>query len=200
MNGKEKLLEDLRRYEPCCEQEEKDRELLIRAIETEEDVFERRNEFKHITASAWIVNKKRDRVLMVFHNIYNSWSWLGGHSDGDTDLLSVALRESREESGVRNIRPVSEDIFSVENLTVEGHEKNGRYVSSHLHLNVTYLLEADDEDPLRAKPDENSGARWLTPEEAVEMSTEPWFRKRVYPKLNKKAGARSRADQEKDGK
>lgn len=53
-----------------------------------------------MTASAWVVNKDRSKVLMIYHNIYNSWSWLGGHADGETDLLAVAIREVREEAGI----------------------------------------------------------------------------------------------------
>ena len=62
---------------------------------------------------------------------------------GETDLLSVAIWEVKEEAGISNVRPVSEEIFSLESLTVDGHVKKGNYVSSHLHLNITYLLEAD---------------------------------------------------------
>ena len=74
-------------------------------------------------------------------------------------------------------------------LTVDGHEKRGRYVGSHLHLNVTYLAVASPEEPLRVKPDENSGVRWFMLDEAVEASTEEWMRARVYEKLNRKVRA-----------
>ena len=98
---------------------------------------------------------------MAYHNIYDSWSWLGGHADGERDLLSVALREVEEESGLTAVRPVREDLFSLEILTVDGHEKRGAYVPSHLHLNVTYLLEAEDGQSLRSKPDENQAVAWF---------------------------------------
>lgn len=137
----------------------------------------------HITASAWVVNRDRRKVLLVYHNIYNSWSWLGGHADGETDLLAVALREVKEEAGIANVRPVSPDIYSLESLTVDGHVKKGQYVSSHLHLNVTYLLEADSDEAVTIKEDENSGVAWFTPEEALAKSTEPWFVTHVYAKL-----------------
>lgn len=71
-------------------------------------------------------------------------------------------------------------------LTVDGHMKRGEYVSSHLHLNVTYLLIADDTNVLTVKPDENSGVKWFTPEGAVEASSEKWFREHIYNKLNEK--------------
>ena len=120
---------------------------------------------------------------MVYHNIYDSWSWLGGHADGETDLLAVAVREVKEEAGISEVHPLTEKIFSMESLTVDGHVKNGRYVSSHLHLNITYLLEADSEETVSIKEDENSGVAWFSPEEALERSTEPWFVKHVYSKL-----------------
>lgn len=180
------LLEQMERYIPFNEQEERDKRLILKCLREEPDIFARENELAHMTASGWVVNKGRDRVLMAYHKIYDSWSWLGGHADGETNLLQVALREVREESGVRKVHPVSEDIFSLEVLTVDGHVKKGSYVSSHLHLNVTYLLEAGEEEALRVKEDENSGVAWFGLEEAVRASSEPWFQKWVYAKLNEK--------------
>ena len=180
------LLEELEQYRPWNEQEERDRTELLRRLRSGEDLYTRDNSAGHLTASAWVVSPDRRQVLMAYHNIYDSWSWLGGHADGDHDLLAVALREVREESGLTAVRPVSRSIYSVEILTVDGHEKRGAYVSSHLHLNVTYLLEADPADPVRCKPDENSRVGWFGLEEAVAASSEPWFRERVYQKLNEK--------------
>lgn len=109
--------------------------------------------------------------------------------DGERDLLRVAVREACEESGLRSVRPVNEAVFSVEILTVNGHEKRGAYVSSHLHYNVTYLLEADAGAPLRVKRDENSAVKWFALDQAVAASDEPWMRERVYKKLNQKLRA-----------
>ena len=180
------LLEQIETYHPWNEQEEKDKVLILDWIKNNVDAFSRDNKVAHMTASAWVVNRERDKVLMLYHNIYHSWSWLGGHADGETDLLSVALREVKEEAGISKVRPVSEGIFSLESLTVDGHEKNGVYVSSHLYLNVTYLMEADPEEKVSIKEDENSGVAWFAPEEALERSTEPWFVDRVYKKLIEK--------------
>ncbi|MDV2887536.1 NUDIX domain-containing protein, partial [Alkalihalophilus pseudofirmus] len=73
---------------------------MLRYIDTFPDILTRKNEFAHFSSSAWTVNKDRTKVLMAFHNIYQSWSWLGGHADGDDHLLRVALRETREETGL----------------------------------------------------------------------------------------------------
>lgn len=183
------LVEQIRAFQPWNQQEERDREELLRRLGSGEALYTRDNAAAHLTASAWVVSPDRRQVLMAWHNLYGSWAWLGGHADGERDLLAVALREVREESGLTNLRPVLPDIFSLEILTVDGHEKRGIYVSSHLHLNVTYLLEANPVDPVRKKPDENSAVGWFGLEDAVAASTEPWFQERIYKKLNAKLAA-----------
>ena len=183
------LREEIRRYEPFNEQEREDKKEILRQMEQADHILTRDNRNAHITVSAWIMDRDRKKVLMAYHNLYQSWAWLGGHADGDADLKAVALKEIREESGLESVRFVTEDIFSLEILTVDGHEKRGSYVPSHLHLNVTYLLEADEGEALTIKPDENSGVRWFTLEESETAPTEPWFCARVYRKLNDKLRA-----------
>mgnify|MGYP002603262440 CR=1 FL=1 len=180
------LLGQLEQYRPFNEQEERDRDILLRCLREEGDIFTRDNAMAHMTASAWVVNRERTKVLMAYHNIYHSWSWLGGHADGERNLLKVAIREVMEESGLKQVRPVAEEVYSLEILTVDGHEKRGAYVSSHLHLNVTYLLIADDSDALTVKPDENSGVRWFALDEALKACSEPWMAEHIYKKLNEK--------------
>ena len=174
-------------YKPYNEQEAHDQAVMRQLLATQPDLFTRENQVAHMTASSWLLNATHDKVLMIYHNIYHSWAWTGGHADGDRDLLAVAKREAMEETGVTEIRAISEDIFSLEILTVDGHEKRGAYVPSHLHLNVTYLLEADPELPLRIKEDENSEIGWIGVEEIERRSTEKWFVERIYSKLCKKA-------------
>ena len=183
------LTDAIRAYRPWNEQESADREAILGFLAANEDAFVRTCPNAHMTASAWVVNRDRSKVLMVYHKIYDSWSWTGGHADGEEDLLSVAVREVKEETGVKTVTPVSDDIYSLEVLTVDGHEKRGRYVSSHLHMNVTYLLEADETEELRVCEDENRGVSWFTLEGALEASTEPWFVQRIYAKLNDKLSA-----------
>ena len=108
--NRQKLVSQIRRYVPYNEQEEADKALILNWIEKNDDAF-LRDVVAHMTASAWVVDKDRSKVLMVYHNIYHSWSWLGGHADGETDLLAVAIREVKEEAGISDVRPVSEEIF-----------------------------------------------------------------------------------------
>lgn len=176
------LRQQIAAYVPYNEQEASDRRLMLQAIDRFDDLLTRDNEVMHFTASAWVVTPDRSRVLMIYHNIYQSWAWTGGHADGEADLLAVALREVQEESGLQTLRPVSPKIFSLEILGVDAHVKRGRHVSCHLHLNLTYLIEASEDEPLRMKPDENSGVAWVPAEQVEQRSSEPEMRV-VYRKL-----------------
>ncbi|KZL90576.1 NUDIX hydrolase [Clostridium magnum] len=188
--------DSIKTYNPYNEQEEKDREIILKCIDKFHNILTRENEIAHITSSAFVLNKTKDKVLMVHHNIYNSWSWTGGHADGEEDLLAVAIREVREETGVNNIRPVSSDIFSLDILTVLGHVKRGKYVAPHLHLSVAYLVEADESELLIIKEDENSGVKWIPIEEVNAYSNEPHMQK-VYSKLISKIKELKRKCQDK---
>ena len=180
------LREEILAFGPGCEQEETEKRLMLAYLERFSDLLSRENEMAHFTASCWIVNPARDKVLLAYHNLYHSWAWLGGHADGDGDLRRVALREAQEESGLTQARILGEGIFSLEILGVDGHVRRGRYVGTHLHLNVTYLLEADDRLPIRAKPDENSAVRWMPVGEVLQAVSEPEMRV-VYRKLMERA-------------
>lgn len=181
----EEIKSSLERYVPFNEQEEKDKALILSEMKDDEILY-RSNLNEHITVSAWVVNQSYDKVLMAYHNIYDSWAWLGGHADGEADLKKVALKEAAEESGIEHAKIAYDGIFSIEVLTVDGHIKKGAYVSSHLHLNFTYLIVADENDALRVKKDENSNVAWLTFDEAISKSNEAWFKQNIYPKLIEK--------------
>ena len=184
-----RFIEAIERYFPAGEQERQDARMMRRYAEIFPDVLSRTNETAHFTASAWIVSPDRSRVLMIYHNIYNSWSWTGGHADGQDDPLAVAIKEAREETGLAHIRPAGEELLSLEILTVKAHVKRGKYVVPHLHLNLTYLLEADDADAIHIKPDENSGVKWFAPEDALNACTEPEMLP-IYRKLIKRSAKR----------
>ena len=179
------LRDQIAAYMPCCPQECADQRLMLKYIDENADILLRSNETAHFSASAWVVNPARDRVLMIYHNIYQSWAWPGGHADGEADLLGVAMREVTEETGATRLREVGGGIFSLEILPVEPHFKRGAFVAAHLHLNLTYLLEASDGQALAVKPDENSGVKWFALDQAISASSEPAMRI-VYQKLNEK--------------
>ena len=179
------LREQIEHFEPFNEQERVDKEMMLEYMNTFEDVLTRENRMCHFTASSWIVNKERTKVLMIYHNIYQSWAWTGGHSDGDEDLLHVALKEAQEESGLKNLKVLSDGIYSLEIVTVDCHIKRGKFVPSHLHLDCSYLLEADENEPLKIKEDENSGVKWIDIDKTIEITNEPKMVP-IYQKLNDK--------------
>lgn len=163
------IKEVLEKYEPYNEQEKNDKEMMLNYINTFDDVLTRKNKMCHFTVSNWIVNHDRTKVLMVYHNIYKSWSWTGGHCDGDSDLLHVALKEATEESGIENFKVLSDGLFSIEIAGVDPHIRRGEFVPSHLHLNCTYLLEADDNAELKINEDENSGVKWIDIDKVLDV-------------------------------
>ena len=179
------IQEQLQRFIPCDEQETADLGLILDALYKYPDIFERSNQVMHMTASSWIINPSREKVLMIYHNIYDSWAWTGGHADGERDLCLVAEREAREETGLSDLNLLLPDPISVEILTVNSHIKHGCFVPSHLHLNVTYLFMANDQQAIRAKTDENKAVAWFGLDDAVKACSEPWMRP-IYAKLNRK--------------
>ena len=177
------LFDEISSFVPGCEQEERDKAQMLGFMCGCSDYLERSNLVAHVTTSVWTVNPSRTKTLMVYHKLYDSWSWIGGHADGECDLRLVALRELREETGVSRARLVRQSILSLETLTVDGHVKRGIYVPSHLHFNVTFLAEADESEKLVTNEAENKGVKWFTFADALVASNENWMVEHVYKKL-----------------
>jgi len=180
-----KWVEDIKNYLPYNEQEAEDKRVSVQCLETYDNLLTRENPLIHVTSSGYIVNKDRTKVLMVHHNIYKTWCWTGGHADGESDLLHVAIKEAIEETGVAHIRPISDKILSLDIIDVIGHLKRQKYVSAHLHLSLAYLLEAEEDEKLMVKEDENSGVKWLPIDKLHEYSNEPNMVE-LYNKFNEK--------------
>ena len=185
MNSLKKIKEWLNTFTSFNEQGTSGLSAHKAVLEEEENLLLRDNVKMHFTASAWVLNPSKNKVLMLYHNIYQSWSWSGGHADGEGDLLSVAMKEVKEESGLVSLKPLSDSPISIEILGVQPHYKKQKYVSAHLHLNYTFLLHNTKEEKLKICPEENSKVGWLSPDEAVRSSTEAWM-KPIYKKLNQK--------------
>jgi 8-oxo-dGTP pyrophosphatase MutT (NUDIX family) len=174
-------------YIPTNNQEEQDKKVILDYAKCFPDnILLRENEFAHITSSGFIMNKELDKVLMVHHNIRNAWAWTGGHADGEDDLLNVAIKEAREETGINHVVPYIEQIASIDILPVFGHMRKGKYVSAHLHLSIAYILIASDEDKLAINKDENSGVCWF----GIDRFTKDYFDEQdlyLYGKLIQRA-------------
>jgi ADP-ribose pyrophosphatase YjhB (NUDIX family) len=147
---------------PGNNQESQDKETIVNYIEKfPNNILLRDNKFAHITSSGFIMNEALDKVLLVHHNIRNVWAWTGGHVDGDTDFLHVAIKEAKEETGISDVIPLSNNIVSIDILPVYGHVRKDKYISAHLHLSVAYILIASEDETLIINEDENSGVSWF---------------------------------------
>ncbi len=182
-----KLREQIESYVPFDEVEEKDKAYLLKWIDTFPDVLTRENEFGHFASSALVVNKDRTKMLVVYHNIYDAWIFPRGHADGEEDLLSVTVREVEEETGLKT-KVLDNSIFAISASPIVGHVKRGKYVSAHTHLDVVYLLEADEKEPLSFSEEESKGVKWIPLEEATGDNIVDFIRpvhKRLIEKLKK---------------
>jgi 8-oxo-dGTP pyrophosphatase MutT (NUDIX family) len=183
MNFREAIL----RYEPSNEQEKNDKSVILQYIEHfYHNILTRENQIAHMTSSGVILNKSLDKMLMIHHNIYKTWTWTGGHADGDSNMLEVALKEAREETGAANIQPLISDLASIDIIPVYGHRKRGQYISSHLHLNTSYILIADENEELFMNEEETSGVRWIEVNNLDHYSNEPYLID-IYNKIIEKA-------------
>ncbi|MDA3932453.1 MAG: NUDIX hydrolase [Tenericutes bacterium] len=168
-----KYIKDIENYQPYNEQEQMDKTLILNFIKNNSDHLYRENLAAHLTSSAIVINQDKTKVLFAYHNIYDSWSWVGGHNDGDDDLLKVAIKETKEETGIEEVNPYSEDIYMIDVIYVQNHIKNGKHVPDHLHLNVTYLLIANDNQTLTVKEDENQAVAWFELDDVFNKISEP---------------------------
>lgn len=184
------LRQEIENYTPFNEQEERDKEQFLKFIDVFDNVLTRDNIFGHFSSSAFVVNKERNKMAVVYHIINDGWIYPGGHADGEEDLLSVAVREVEEETGLK-AKVLDENIYSIQSTPVKSHMKRGKYVSAHLHFDVVYIMEADDKIPLVYREDESKGVKWIPFEEA-DNETMCDFIRPVHKKLVKKLNSKQR--------
>ncbi|MCL2354981.1 MAG: NUDIX hydrolase [Oscillospiraceae bacterium] len=182
----ENLKEKIEKYQPYNEQEKVDKQTILEYINDFDNILTRDNKYAHFSGSAFVVNRDRTKMMVIHHNQFKSYTMPGGHADGENDLLKTAIRELQEETGIENIVPVDNDIFSLEIFAVNGHMKEGKWVSGHAHLNLLYILEADENEVTRIKPDENSDVKWVNIDDVVEIHIGDWTRKNYFNKAIKK--------------
>jgi len=138
------------------------------------DCFERSLSVGHITGSAWIIDQDRSHALLTHHRKLDAWFQLGGHSDGQANTLEVALREGQEESGLNNLKPVSEAIFDVDVHLIPSRKNE----PDHYHYDIRFLLEADRHAPLTISSESNKLA-WVTLDEALNLSQDKSIQRMV---------------------
>ncbi len=140
----------------------------VEFVETEPDCFERFLAKGHVTGSAWVLNADGSEVLLTHHRKLDRWLQLGGHADGESDVLSVALTEAREESGLTDFATLGEGIFDIDIHPIP--ERKGE--PEHLHYDIRYLLRATGRTDYVVS-DESHDLRWVRAEDVGTLTTEP---------------------------
>lgn len=162
------LIEKLRKYRTDDEVEEADRIKIIKFVKKHRDCFERSQTSGHITGSCWLENYDGTKFLLTKHKKLKIWLQLGGHADGDSDIIRVSIKEACEESGLKNIELVSTDIFDL-GVHLIPQYKN---VPPHYHYDIRFLLRASSSNENIIISDESTDLGWFSdipkdnPEEA----------------------------------
>ncbi|HSW76582.1 MAG TPA: NUDIX hydrolase [Candidatus Saccharimonadales bacterium] len=151
-----KILTLLHAYNPEDKEEIEAKQRMLSFIEQNVDCFERSLSIGHMTASVWLLSKDGSQALVMHHAKLNVWCQLGGHCDGDTDILAVALKEAQEESGIKNIIPVSCNIFDID---IHFIPENSRE-KEHYHYDVRFLVRVASDEHV-VKNSESKELRWI---------------------------------------
>ena len=148
--------------------EEKAPHEMLKFLDEETGYFFRNNYNGHFTGSAWIISPDKSNILMTHHKKLGKWLQLGGHADGESDLLKVALREATEESGIQQFKVLSEEIFD---LDIHGIPQNNSELG-HLHYDVRFLIEADPTGEAVIISDESHDVTWIPLADVVKLNPE----------------------------
>ena len=145
----------LQNYDPMAE-EQVYKNRMLAFLDEHPDAFERSLQVGHFTASAWLLSADGSQALLMHHAKLNLWVQLGGHADGDTDLLAVAIKEAQEESGIMGIEAISPAIFDIDIHTIPANSKE----PEHEHFDVRFLLRVTSDEAVIPNK-ESKELRWI---------------------------------------
>jgi 8-oxo-dGTP pyrophosphatase MutT (NUDIX family) len=155
-------------YQPVDQTEISSKQEILDFLENHSDCLERTCPPGHFTASAWVLNRTGTHALLMNHRKYGMWTQTGGHCDGDGNLLAVAIKEAREESGISDILPVFTRIFDLAVFDVP--ERPGE--PAHKHYDVRFLLQVQS-DCLVVNNEESLEVRWFPSDPAALPTQDP---------------------------
>lgn len=164
------LLELLNNYHPIYGSEIEAKKNIISFINNHEDCFSRKCKIGHITASAFLLNKESDKALLMHHKKLDKWLQLGGHCDEDNDVLRVAVREVQEESGINDIKIVSNNIFDID----VHHIPERRNELEHYHYDIRFLLQTGNNN--YTINSESNQLQWVSSLEEINSKEESLVR------------------------
>jgi len=170
------LLQLLDEYQPLYQEEIVAKEKIISFVKTYSDCFERSLEVGHITASAWLLNKQATHALLMHHAKLNLWVQLGGHCDGNSNVLEVAIKEAQEESGIMDIQPISSAIFDIDVHLIPANAKE----KAHYHYDIRFLLQVKNDKKI-IQNNESKELRWVT-QDKTQLPTKQLSVERMFTK------------------
>lgn len=175
-------IQDIIDYQPQSVSESQMKEVILDLFSKEKNLFVRENQTAHFTTSTLIVSQDYQEVLLIHHKQFNTWTWTGGHNDGEEDFKMVALKEAQEETGIQEFSFLAPSIQSLDILPVDKHQKAGVNVPAHLHLNAAYILVANRSEQLVQNEEETNGVKWWPLKELLTVSSEQMMVP-IYKKL-----------------
>jgi 8-oxo-dGTP pyrophosphatase MutT (NUDIX family) len=168
MKTRASLEADLARHQPFDPHELEMLKRISAFVGEHADCFERSLLVGHVTGSAWVLDEAREYALLIHHAKLDKWLQPGGHCDGDSDVLRVAMREAEEETGVARLVPLlSGAIFDVDAHDIPARKD----VPAHVHYDIRYAFEADRSAPLQISA-ESKGLRWVALDRIAELNTD----------------------------
>jgi 8-oxo-dGTP pyrophosphatase MutT (NUDIX family) len=181
--GRARLLDELDAYAPETAHERAMHADLRKFVAENTGCFERTLLAGHVTGSAWIVDRGGRLALLTHHRKLGRWLQPGGHADGDPDVRAVALREAREESGLRSLISASPRIFDIDVHAIPA--RGGE--PAHLHYDVRFAFFGDpNEAPLASE--ESHAVAWIPLARVEEFGIDDSVR-RLVEKTSRIAGA-----------
>ncbi len=179
-NDRNNLINDLQNYSPSPE-EEKFIPQFMKLLKSDHCFYRDHFNPGHITASAILLDQSGFKILMNFHKGLNKWLNFGGHCDGDEDVLSVAIRETMEESGITSLKPITADIIDIDIHDIPANDKRGE--PAHKHFDIRYVMQMVGEQNFIIS-DESLELKWMDLDEALDHSDESL--KRFIKKIHEK--------------
>ena len=141
---------------------------MLSFIENHTNHFSRTNHHGHFTGSAWIINPDKSKILMTHHKKIGKWLQLGGHADGENDLLKVSQREAIEESGINNFVTLNNEIFDMDIHEIPAIGSDPK----HLHYDIRFLLQADPDKESLIISNESHDVAWIHLDQIAHYNSE----------------------------